>query len=111
MEPEPVGAAAFQPPHMPGTEAAAPVSVFPGMIEMVVSIVAAAVMSNPDSAINVRRIGMALVIAEVAVLIAFVAMGGAVIGLRPASRRLMPLMSLAAVSVFLHGKRWNPDHQ
>jgi hypothetical protein len=111
MEPKAVGAAAFQAPHMPGTETAAPMSVFPGMIEVVVSVIATGVMSHPDAAIDVRSIGMALMIAEVAVLIAFIAVGGAVIGFRPASRRRMSLMSLATVSVFLHGKDWNTYRQ
>jgi hypothetical protein len=111
MEPEAVGAAAFQAPHVTGTEAAAPVSVFPGMIKMEVSVIAAGVMSHPDSAIDVWSVGMALMIAEVAVLIAFVVMGGAVIGFRPARGRRMSLMSLATVSVFLHGKDWNTKRQ
>ena len=111
MEPEAIGAAAFQPPHMPGTEAAAPVSVFPGMVQVIVGIVAAAVMSHPDSAVDVRSIGMALLIAEVAVLIAFVAMRSAMKGLRAAGGRRMPLMSPAIASVFLHGKGGDANHQ
>lgn len=111
VEPEAVGASALQPPHMPGTEAAAPVPMFPGMIEVIVGIVAATVMSHPDSAVDVRSIGMVGVIAEISVLVALVVMGAAVKRLRPASRRPMHLMFLAAASVFLHGKRWNANHQ
>ena len=58
-EPEATGTAAAQMPAVIGTEAAGKVSVLPGMIEMIVGIVAAGVVADPFAVgMNVWSIGM-----------------------------------------------------
>jgi hypothetical protein len=99
---------------MARAEAAVPVSVLPWMVQMEVSVVAARVVANPDSAVHMGRIGMTGLIAEVAVLIAVVGsrlMLVPVMGLRSASGWRMILLSAVPVVVFVLGKRWNTDHQ
>jgi hypothetical protein len=95
--------------------------MFPGVIEVEVSVVAAAVVADPDSTIHVRGIGMIRLVAEVAALIAMIISAAAVrrrlvivaaIRRRPARRRLVRLMFLtAAVFVLLQSERRNANHQ
>jgi hypothetical protein len=93
------------------------------MVHAVVLVVAAGIMANPDSPVDVGSIGMVGAIAEVAALIAamvivsFVAavalclMIVAVIGLRSAGGRGMTLPVLTAVLVFLGKRRYADDQQ
>jgi hypothetical protein len=58
-EPKARRTAAFDPVHMATTDSPAEASMFPGMIKMLVSIVAAGVMSDPfPVGVNVRGFGM-----------------------------------------------------
>jgi len=125
VEPEAVGAAAFEPPGMARAEAATEASVLPGMIEMIMGIVAARVVADPDSPINMRRIRVVRLIAKIATLICVLigmliwmsAIGRglmlvAVIRRWSASRRRMTLMFLTtAMFVLLHGESGNAHHQ
>jgi hypothetical protein len=54
-------------PHVVRTEPAREVPVFPGVIDMIVRVVRASVVSNPLAVrMNVRSVGMSLGVAEVA---------------------------------------------
>lgn len=65
-KPETVSAATLEVKDMAAADAAGEVSVFPRMIEMIVRIVAAGIMSNPlIISMHVRSIGMARFIAEI----------------------------------------------
>src|SRR5450432_3507663 len=67
-EPEPAGDAAGEVPDMAAAKSAGKVAVFPGMIEVVVGIVAAGVVADPLAiGVNVRHVGMARFVAEVPV--------------------------------------------
>ena len=67
-KPETAGSSALEPPYMPRTKAAGKSAMFPGPIEVVVSIAAARVMPNPFVAVgvNVRGLRMAPHVAIVA---------------------------------------------
>jgi hypothetical protein len=58
-EPEQARASAAQMPHMAAAEAAGEASMFPGMIEMIVSIIPARFVANPFAVgMNVGSVGM-----------------------------------------------------
>jgi hypothetical protein len=60
VEPEARWTTALDAPHMRGAETAGEVAVFPWVIEVVVNVVAASVVTYPViSRVNVRNIGMA----------------------------------------------------
>jgi hypothetical protein len=61
-EPETPGATAFNAENVSAAEAARKVTMLPGMIEVVVGIVASRIMADPlvSAGVDVRRIGMAL---------------------------------------------------
>jgi len=64
-KPEARRAAAFNPVDMAAANSTGEVSMFPGMVEMVVSIIRAAVMANPFSVgVNVGSFGMACLIGK-----------------------------------------------
>jgi hypothetical protein len=64
-EPEAIGAAAGEMPDVAGAEAAGEVAVLPGMIEVIVNVVASGVVADPFAVgVNVRRVGMAGMIVE-----------------------------------------------
>ena len=65
-EPEAVGTAPREMPDVAASEAAGKASVFPGMIEVVMGIVAAGVMADPFAiGMNVRRVRMSGLVVEV----------------------------------------------
>ena len=67
-ETEAVGSSAMEMPHVAGAEAAGETAMFPRMVEVVVRIIAAGVMSDPLAVfVNMWGIGMALAVGEIAV--------------------------------------------
>ena len=65
-EPETVGTASGEMSDVAAAEAAGKASVLPGMIEVVVRVVAARVMANPFAVrMDVRRVGMSGLVVEV----------------------------------------------
>jgi hypothetical protein len=65
---ETIGAAAGEAPDVTAPESAGKVAVLPGMIEVVVRIVAAGIVANPFAVgVNVWRVGMASLVVEVRV--------------------------------------------
>ena len=66
IEPEPAGSAACEPPNVPGAKAAGKVTVRPRIVEMVARIVGAGIVTNPGISIHVRSIGVARLVAVVA---------------------------------------------
>src|SRR5271169_5275594 len=67
-KPEEAGASAAQMPNVAAADSTAEVPVFPGMIEMIVGIVAAGVVTDPLTVgVNVRQFGMPLFIVELLV--------------------------------------------
>jgi hypothetical protein len=82
---ESLAAAAVKPPDVPRADRAIEASVFPGMIEMIVGIVASGVVSHPlvILRVDVRGFGMVRLIAEGAPLLIFLRRWrGTAIGLR-----------------------------
>ena len=70
VEPEAAGDTTFETPDMVATEAAGEVSVLPGMIEVVVGIIAAGVVADPLAVgVNVRNIGVPRFVVEMAVVL------------------------------------------
>jgi hypothetical protein len=65
-EPKSAGTASVDPPHMSPAESTGKMSVFPGMIEMIVSVVPAGVMADPlvSSRMNVRSFRVPFLICE-----------------------------------------------
>src|SRR5215472_10826781 len=64
-EPEAAGAASDQAPAMGMADAPGEAAVFPGMVEVKAGIVAAGIVADPLAVVmDVRRFGMALLIAE-----------------------------------------------
>jgi len=56
-------------PNVAAAETASKSAVLPGIIKMVVNVIATCIMSNPlPAAIDVRRIGMSWVIVKVSIL-------------------------------------------
>jgi hypothetical protein len=69
-KPETIGSASGEPPDVTAAESAGEASVFPGMIKMVVRVVAASVMADPLSiGVDMGRVGMTGVVVEMAVLL------------------------------------------
>ena len=67
-EPETVWASAAEMPDVATAESAGEASVLPGMVEVVVRIVAAGIVANPFAVgVNVWRVGMASLVVEVRV--------------------------------------------
>jgi hypothetical protein len=93
IEPEAVRAAADEAPTMCGTEAAIPMAMFPRVIEVVVRVVGAVVVTDPASAIDMRLVGMANLVGEVVIVFS---PGRSVVGLRAMRRGSVHLMSAAA---------------
>ena len=91
-EPEAAGAASDQAPAMGMADAAGEAAVFPGMVEVKAGIVAAGIVADPLTVVmDVRRFGMALLIAECRVSFGRMCFGrmrfGRVVGLRRALHR------------------------
>ena len=69
-EPETAGTTATEAPHMAAPETAGEATMLPGMIQMVMSVVAAGIMAYPLSAtIHVRSIGVSFFFVEVAIFL------------------------------------------
>jgi len=69
-EPEPAGAPAGESPPVLRAQAGSEMSVFPGMIDVVVGIVSAASVSDPISVrVHVRSLGVPGLVAEIVVLV------------------------------------------
>lgn len=69
-EPEATGTTACKVPDMAASDTAGEVAMFPGMIQMVMGIVAAGIMANPLSiGMDVGSIRMSFLVAEFAVFI------------------------------------------
>ncbi len=70
-EPEASRTAARQPPNMPSPESASKVPMLPGMIEMVVHVVPAGVMTDPLAVrMHVRSVWVPSLVSEVSMLLA-----------------------------------------
>ena len=78
-EPEAGGSASAEAPDVGGTEAGGEVAVLPGVVEVVVGIVAAGVVADPAALIDVGVVGVSGGVVEVAVI---GRVGSAVEGLR-----------------------------
>src|SRR5215467_1387879 len=86
-EPEAAGAASDQAPAIGMADAAGEAAVFPGMVEVKAGIVAAGIVADPLTVVmDVRRFGMALLIAECRVSFGRMRFGR-VVGLRGALHR------------------------
>lgn len=65
-EPEAIGATAAEMPDVATAEAAGEAAVFPGVVEMVMGVVATRVMADPLAVrVDVRRVGMSRLVVEV----------------------------------------------
>ena len=71
----------------------APVAVLPRVVQMVVRVVRAAIVADPVVAVDVRRIGMAGLVGEVAIIMR---LRCAVVWLRSACGRSVHLMTSAS---------------
>jgi hypothetical protein len=100
VEPETRWAAAFNPPHMMRPESTAEAAVLPGMIEVIVGIVASGIMPNPFFAVvDVRSVGVSGLIAVIATVVLFgcsrlAPIGRGTAGGRARSNRFVFLMIL-----------------
>jgi len=52
---------------MSATKAACELTMGPGVVHMITSIIGACVMTNPNLAVDVRRIGVTILITEIAI--------------------------------------------
>src|SRR5208282_3095914 len=69
-EPKAAGASASEAPHVAATETAGEAAMFPRMVQMIVSVVAAGVMAHPLSiAMHVGSCGMSFLVVELAVFL------------------------------------------
>lgn len=67
-EPESRGAATSQVPVVRGTESADEMTVFPGMVEVIVCVIAASVVADPMVIVDMRSVGVAWMIGKVALI-------------------------------------------
>jgi len=123
MELKAVTVAAFKPPPVVRSEATTPVPVLPRAVDAVVIVIAAGVVTYPDSTVDMRGIGVIGLVAEVTALVVIAMiitvstirsrlMVIAVIRRGAASRGRMHLMFLAApVLVLLQSERRHACHQ
>ena len=96
-EPEAGGAASAETPDVGGAEACGEVAVLPGVVEVIVGIVWAAVVADPVGVINVRGVGVAGGVGEV-VVVGWA--GGAVVGFGAMGGWWMGGSSAAGVAAF-----------
>ena len=69
-EPEALRPASRKPPNMAAAEATREASMFPGMIEMIVDVIAASIMPNPFAVgMNVRSVRVPVLVGKVAILL------------------------------------------
>ena len=69
-EPEAAGTTASEAPYVAATETAGEAAMLPGVIHMVVSVIAACVMADPlSTVVHVRSIGMSFLVVEMAVFL------------------------------------------
>jgi len=97
-EPEAFAIAAFDAPDVAAAETAGEAAVSPGMIDMVVGIIAAGVMADPFAVgVDVRGVGMAFLVVESAMLVSrasrSVMHGGRTMLGRTRRRSFVPLLS------------------
>lgn len=111
VEPEAVGPAAGQHKHVAGAKAAVVVTVLPGMIEVVMSIVAPVFVANPSAviAVDMGRIGMPFAVAKAALvavamfvtitMLVTIAVVIVVVSLRPVMRNV--LVVVVAITIVI----------
>jgi len=67
VEPEAAGATAAEAPAMRGAKAAVPMAVLPGVVEVVMRVVGATIVTDPVVAVDMGHIGVARLVGVVAV--------------------------------------------